>query len=972
MASNTLPNYYQHQNPSQNYHGYQPQPNPGTYDPRIQQPPPPEAFQQAVDSHQPYHIQQPSAIPYYQAAQVGQPQVPPPLTYRSHSTHLPLSPYTPSHPYPQQNHSAPFQQNTFPGTSPNGLPPHPINIPPTTNHFSPTGNPYPSPTSPRDPTHTSPTRRPLPQPQSVGRSATTVSPGRRPLPTLNGAHPTPSPSLLQRPATAMASTSSTIQDRISRFNTLGSSQSPPLPSVANHSHSPRPLPTPAAQLSQGSDPSAVKQMVSNFSPIQQQPPPPRPRPLRTGAESAPPHQPRPKFVPMWKRALPSPLAIPSDSNTSHAPPMERRGTVAGYAPTAIHQDQPVASAVHNGVVVERSKTTVRPLPSFPPGGGKPTESRQPSPSKRASEMFPQKPPSVEVNTHRRGNSMEIQSTARSPPSTSYSALRDRSRTLPAQAPPPTGALPSRPFSMMKKPAAGAAISESPEPVSDSDDESISNNALLTRRSPIRLPSEVPQSSQNPRTPSPTYGIRELPFRTKSGSEHTRGTSPSRITITRPQPSPIASTPPTFQTSPPVTSKSSNPRAPRPAFDPPFQSAILRLAQMSLDEEKRQASSGPIGDSNSSSTFQHPMPTMSRSFAQSGVDVPWPANLPRLPRAPGSLPQPPISPTRPASSSRTSSPSRSPTRSSVPPPLPPRKQSFSSSAAPVPSTFRNTSKHVLPNIDDAPPPSLRRTPSPSSQHGLPPTYSRHPPHPVTQPSPQRFSQPLPKPQVPSLISEHASSEVVSQPSPTRSKFWSNGNSGISQRGGNANESARQPLPKVSFPASPESDSDDSLYATPSPTPAPVISVSGPGSMDPPKIAINGFGGDGEDQGDGPQVPIISIGGIEDPSPSPKISVSSPRSPLSGGGGSTSASSSSSSRPHKLPMHPALRGRGGLVCGGCGGALLGRIVNAMGARWHPGCFRCCICNELLENLSSYEHDGRPYCHLDYHEVRFDVQL
>jgi hypothetical protein len=58
--------------------------------------------------------------------------------------------------------------------------------------------------------------------------------------------------------------------------------------------------------------------------------------------------------------------------------------------------------------------------------------------------------------------------------------------------------------------------------------------------------------------------------------------------------------------------------------------------------------------------------------------------------------------------------------------------------------------------------------------------------------------------------------------------------------------------------------------------------------------------------------------------------------------------------------------GLACGGCGGPIVGRIVSAMGNRWHPECFRCCECNESLEYVSSYEHDGRPYCHLDYHEV------
>ncbi|CAA7270066.1 unnamed protein product [Cyclocybe aegerita] len=58
-------------------------------------------------------------------------------------------------------------------------------------------------------------------------------------------------------------------------------------------------------------------------------------------------------------------------------------------------------------------------------------------------------------------------------------------------------------------------------------------------------------------------------------------------------------------------------------------------------------------------------------------------------------------------------------------------------------------------------------------------------------------------------------------------------------------------------------------------------------------------------------------------------------------------------------------GGLICGGCHGPIIGRIVSAMGSRWHPSCFKCAVCGELLEHVSSYEHDGRPYCHLDYHE-------
>ncbi|KAI9465764.1 hypothetical protein BJY52DRAFT_1113102 [Lactarius psammicola] len=66
----------------------------------------------------------------------------------------------------------------------------------------------------------------------------------------------------------------------------------------------------------------------------------------------------------------------------------------------------------------------------------------------------------------------------------------------------------------------------------------------------------------------------------------------------------------------------------------------------------------------------------------------------------------------------------------------------------------------------------------------------------------------------------------------------------------------------------------------------------------------------------------------------------------------------------PASSARRG-GGLACGGCGGPIVGRIVSAMGVRWHPGCFRCSDCDDLLEYVSSYERDGKPYCHFDYHE-------
>ena len=57
---------------------------------------------------------------------------------------------------------------------------------------------------------------------------------------------------------------------------------------------------------------------------------------------------------------------------------------------------------------------------------------------------------------------------------------------------------------------------------------------------------------------------------------------------------------------------------------------------------------------------------------------------------------------------------------------------------------------------------------------------------------------------------------------------------------------------------------------------------------------------------------------------------------------------------------------IVCTGCDQPIIGRIVHAMSQRWHPQCFTCDACGGLLEHVSSYEYEGRAYCHLDYHDV------
>ncbi|KAK6906895.1 hypothetical protein I203_100882 [Kwoniella mangroviensis CBS 8507] len=79
-------------------------------------------------------------------------------------------------------------------------------------------------------------------------------------------------------------------------------------------------------------------------------------------------------------------------------------------------------------------------------------------------------------------------------------------------------------------------------------------------------------------------------------------------------------------------------------------------------------------------------------------------------------------------------------------------------------------------------------------------------------------------------------------------------------------------------------------------------------------------------------------------------------------STAPPASTASRPQQHRIQPD---GSAFLCSGCGNAIIGRIVNAMNQRWHPQCFMCAECGELLEHVSSYEWEGRAYCHLDFHD-------
>eukprot|EP00906_Rhabdomonas_costata_P034167 RCo048080 len=53
---------------------------------------------------------------------------------------------------------------------------------------------------------------------------------------------------------------------------------------------------------------------------------------------------------------------------------------------------------------------------------------------------------------------------------------------------------------------------------------------------------------------------------------------------------------------------------------------------------------------------------------------------------------------------------------------------------------------------------------------------------------------------------------------------------------------------------------------------------------------------------------------------------------------------------------------VACAGCGERIgCGVIMTAMEKKWHPECFRCCICKEAIKEQSFTTVNGRP-CHSD----------
>ncbi|CAJ0750354.1 176_t:CDS:2 [Entrophospora sp. SA101] len=57
---------------------------------------------------------------------------------------------------------------------------------------------------------------------------------------------------------------------------------------------------------------------------------------------------------------------------------------------------------------------------------------------------------------------------------------------------------------------------------------------------------------------------------------------------------------------------------------------------------------------------------------------------------------------------------------------------------------------------------------------------------------------------------------------------------------------------------------------------------------------------------------------------------------------------------------------IECAACNKSITGKVLSAMGKKWHPDHFTCTTCNTSLEHIAFFEQDGLPYCHLDFHEL------
>ena len=853
----------------------------------------------------------------------------------------------------------------------------------------PTVNPYPSPISPQTPQSATPQsiRRPLPSPRVLPPPP---SGNNQSFPTPQSS-PSPGPFVGSHRPTRSVPNAFPVQSRPEPVPRLPSGQeaSPTGSAFSPASTSPpRPLPLPGS--------SGPTDSSSMHTPVQIQPQMVPKRALPAPVPSAPQDEsprnseplsaPGQKFVPMWKRALPQPggSAIASTSVSAQTQTsIERRSTVSGGTARPLPSPgQPSTAVSVSQAPLSRTGT----LPAHLQLQNAPSTSQRDSRSQALGSSF--QTPSSTVVPITKGTPQ----VSRLPP-------RERSRTLPMPSAAPTGPLPPQPTFRATSTSTQGTF-ESPL---SSDDEELTN-ALLER---------------HPRPPSPQYGIRDLPHRQGQWVQSNGQNEVSQTRRQLPSPGPPSPQPgamslasrmaaaelrskspsPTFRPGHSPSHSTSSIPSSRPMPQPPSQTAPQQTgwptglpplpqvpgingppaSQSAFAQMQARALPLPTrSNTTAATTFPRPRSPRKMDLDLSLDDAP-PPSLRRSPAPQSSFPQStqPRSPAAPPSSFAQSNQVRSPMNSTPPLPSAPA-MSARSHTAPGGSTLQRTTSDAasvfsLSNFPAPPtgqpmsprkntfgsssPPKLPFQPASPTKSSFQPTS---PQKPSFQPPPQSRSAFQPSSSTRPVFRPPSPTKPVFQPPPpSNSQFSARSQSPVRFQAPPASAPQRQEpvprTPKISFPASADGDSDEDDMNG-----GPVINISGPGSSAPPSLPRISFGDDNDgDSG----LPTINIGGADDGPSIPQISLpgetrSSPR-----------KNQSQTRKMQETLSNPRLEAakRSGLVCGGCGGAIIGRIVSAMDMRWHPGCFRCCVCDELLENLSSYAHDGRPYCHLDYHEVR-----
>ncbi|KAF9530249.1 hypothetical protein CPB83DRAFT_905514 [Crepidotus variabilis] len=180
------------------------------------------------------------------------------------------------------------------------------------------------------------------------------------------------------------------------------------------------------------------------------------------------------------------------------------------------------------------------------------------------------------------------------------------------------------------------------------------------------------------------------------------------------------------------------------------------------------------------------------------------------------------------------------------------------------------------------------------------------------------------------------------------------------------SRSQSIPAIHIDSSPQIKHHNSNVPMINIDRPPAIKVNGSSRKQPPREV--------DDRSTGPRTQVFEVPGVSVSGPGFDDWQGGPVINVSGPDDHNQRSQSQHNHNQRPPSHASSYGSGygqqprsgGLFCGGCNNAITnGRIVSAMGARWHPSCFKCTVCSTLLEHVSSFEHEGRPYCHLDYHE-------